>query len=99
MNSNLQSNASNLVQMIRICIQMLQIFLKSFEFAFEYFESLSNHSNLDSNGLNLTLSNDLNLYSKASSPFWMVRISIQNLPISLEGLEFAFDCFKFLSNG
>ena len=40
--SNLHSNASNMVGMIRICFERL-------EFAFEWFESLSSGLNFDSN--------------------------------------------------
>ena len=50
--SNLHSNVSNLVQMVRICIGMLQIPLEWFVFAFECFESRSNSWNLHSNALN-----------------------------------------------
>ena len=59
--SNVHSNASNLVRMVRICTRMLRIPFEWFEFAFECFKSLSSALNLDSN---------------ASNPFRMVRICI-----------------------
>ena len=59
--SNLHSNASNPVQMVRICIRTLRIPFLGLEIAFERFESLSNLSNLHSN---------------ASYPVRMVRICI-----------------------
>ena len=50
--SNLDSNASNLFQMVLNWIQMLGIPFKWLESAFECFESLSNGSNLHSNASN-----------------------------------------------
>ena len=93
-NLNLHSNGSNPFRMVWICIRMpfrvdriwirmLRIPFEWFEFAFACFESLSN---------------DLNLHSNASNPFWMVWICIRMLWISFEGLEFAFECFEFGSN-
>ena len=70
--------------MVRICIRMLRILFKPFEFAFEWFESLISGSNLDSNALN---------------PFRMVSICIRMLRIPFELFEFAFVCFESLSNG
>ena len=43
------SNASNPFRMVQIRIRMLRIPFEWFEFGFEFFESLSNVSNLDSN--------------------------------------------------
>ena len=62
---------------------MLRIPLEWFEFAFEYFESLSSGSNLHSNALN---------------PFEVVRIWIQMLRMPFEWLEFRFECLKSLSS-
>ena len=61
--SNLDSNASNLVWMVRICIpmvqillniciRMLRILLEGLEFALEWFKSLLTGSNLHSNASN-----------------------------------------------
>ena len=59
--SNIHSNASNLVQMVRIWIGMLQlqIAFEWFKYAFECFKS----------GLK-----SVNLHSNASTPYQMVRI-------------------------
>ena len=62
----------------RISIWMLQVSFEGWEFAYECFESLSNHSNL---------------HSKASPPNRMVRIYIRMLRIHSR-LEFAFECFE-----
>ena len=103
--SNLHSNYLNFIPMVWICMWILRIWIqmfripfewlefafqcvesrsKEFKFALEYFESLLNGLNLDSNALNA---------------FRMVRIHIQKSRISFQGLEFAFECFKFRSNG
>ena len=90
--SNLHSNSSNLVGMVRVeyfeslsnWIRMLWIPFEWFEFTFKCFESLSNGSNLDSN---------------ASNPFWMVWICILILQIPFECLEFAFKTFLSRSKG
>ena len=47
--SNLDSIASKLFQILRICIPMVGIPFERFEFAFDCFESRSNDSNLHSN--------------------------------------------------
>ena len=62
--------------MVRISIQMLQIPIELLEFAFEYFESLSNGSNLRLNAL---------------KPFRMVRICIRTFRIPIEWLEFTLE--------
>ena len=100
---NLDANASNPFQMVRICIQTPFEWL---EFAFEYFESRSKGSILHLNASNLFNGSDFHL--NASNPFWMVRIWMwmPRLPfkwfefcirIPFEWLEFAFECFKYCS--
>ena len=81
--SNLHSNASNLVWRVHICIGTLQIFFEWLEFAFECFEFLSNFSNLE-----LNASNGLSLHSNTSNPFRMLRICIRETFLSR--LEFGF---------
>ena len=78
------SNASNPIRIVRICIQILPIPFKLFEFGFEQFEFLSNCQNLHSN---------------SSNPFRMVRIWIQISQIPFEWLELAFEWFESFSNG
>ena len=63
---------------------MPRIPFERFEIGFESLESLSN---------------GLNLESKALSPFRMVQICIRMLRIPFEWLEFAFDCLESLSKG
>ena len=46
-----------------------------------------------------SLSNGLNLESKALSPFRMVKICIRMLRIPFEWLECAFECLETLSKG
>ena len=58
---------------------MLRIPFEFFEFDFERSESLSNYSNLISNGAN---------------PFRMVRFCIQMLRIPFEWLKFRFQSFE-----
>ena len=63
---------------------MRRILFERLEIGFESLESLSN---------------DLNLESKALSPFRMVQICIRMLRIPIEWLEFAFECLESLSKG
>ena len=50
--SNLNSNASNVVRIVRIWFRMVRIPFEWFEFAFEWLESLSNSLNMPSNASN-----------------------------------------------
>ena len=84
--------------MVRICIRMLRIPFDWFEFAFECFKSLSNGSNVHSNGSNPFRKIRICI-SNASNPFQIVRIWIRKLRIPFEWFEFAFECFESLSNG
>ena len=70
--------------MVQICIRMIRIPIEWLEFELQYFEALSNASNLHLNALN---------------PFRMVRICIRMLRIPFKWVEFAFECFESLSNG
>ena len=75
--SNLRSNASNVVRMIRIGIRMItRIPFEWFKFAFEWLEPLSNGSNLHSN---------------ASNVVRMIRIYILMLRILFEWFELTFE--------
>ena len=75
---NLHSNGSNLVRMVRICIQMVQIPFECLEFAFECFE---------------TRSNGWNLHSSASNTVQKVEFALSALN-PFEWLELAFECFE-----
>ena len=70
--------------MAGICIWMLLISFKGFEFAFECFEFLLN---------------GMNLHSYASNPFKKVQIWIRMLRIPFYWIEFAFEYFESLLNG
>ena len=74
--SNLHSNASNVVRMIRICILMLRTSFERLEFAFEWLESHFNCWNLHSNCLNSV---------------GMVQIAIQIVRMPFEWFEVAFE--------
>ena len=50
--SNLNSNASNVVRIVRIWFRMVRIPFEWFEFAFKWLELLSNSSNMPSNASN-----------------------------------------------
>ena len=63
---------------------MPRIPFERFEFGVESFESISNDSNLESNG---------------SNPFRMVQICIGMVRIPLKWFECGFESFKFLLNG
>ena len=90
----LRSNASNILGMVWI---LLQILFEWLEFAFKCFESFSSDSNLHSNASNLiwrvricirmlwVCLNGYNLHSNASIPF--------------EWSELTFESFESLSNG
>ena len=97
------SYASNPFPMVRIQFRMLRIIYEWFDFAFQFFK---------------TLSNGFNLHLNASNPFRMARIRIRILPItfecfeshsnasnpirmlriSFEWFEFVFKCLQYLSN-
>ena len=84
--------------MVQFCIRMLRIPFEKFEIGFESLESLSNDSNLESIASNpfqmvqIFNSNGLN-------PFEMVRMWLRKLRIPFEWFEFAFENFKYHSNG
>ena len=76
---------------------MLQIPFEQLEFALEWFGSLEwfevGFESFES------ISNGLNLLSKAWNLFRMVQIYIKMLRIPFEWFEFTFECFECLSNG
>ena len=85
-----------LFRMVRICIRILRIKFKGFEFAFEFFESRSNGcQNLHSNASNSPFHSCL----PSSNLVRMVTICIRMLRNPFEWFEFAFKCFESLSNG
>ena len=72
---NLHSNGSNLVRMVRICIQMVQIPFECLEFAFECFETRSNGWNLHSSASNTVQNGGICIkcfesHSNGSNPVW-----------------------------
>ena len=96
--SNLHSNASNLVSMVRIHIWMLWIWFKWLKFAFESFRMLP----IPVEWLQFWFKcfechlNGYNLHSNASNVVWRVRICIRMLRIWLKCLEVRFNCFDSL---
>ena len=104
----LRSNASNILGMVWI---LLQILFEWLEFAFKCFEWFSSDSNLHSNASNLIWRvricirmlwvwfEWLQFAFECFDPFRVVRTYIRKLRIPFEWLEFPFECFITLSNG
>ena len=110
---NLHSNGSNLVRMVRICIQMVQIPFECLEFAFECFETRSNGWNLHSSASNTVQkgricikcfeshSNGWNWHSNASNPDLLLELAFEwfksCLGISIQMVRILFDLGKYFS--
>ena len=107
--SNLHSNGSNPLQVVRICIRMLQITFEWFEFGFECFKSrvriwirmLRIPFQWFEIGFECfaSLSSGSNLHSISSKPLRMVRTCIRMLLIPFEWLECTIECFDSISSG
>ena len=92
---NWHSSVLNPVRMVGIGILMLWVPFKWLELAFECFESCSNGWNWHSSAIQ-TVGIGILMFRMLCE---MVGIGIRILQIPFEWLEFAFECFKCLSNG
>ena len=86
---HLNSKAWNPFRMIRICIQMLQIFCERLEFAFEWLEFAFEWFK--------SRSKKLNLHLNALNHIWTIRIYIWMLGIPSECFECSFKCLESLT--